>query len=149
MNTDLTEHWNTIHQKIEADWAVLSDVWADSVHDSFRNRFIDRLTNSIEAYLRGGYDGIEVKGEGLIGFVRLIDELGERLSALTGESFIPANSDDEGNEYVQLDETLLRGDYTVKKKFRDDREEYRLRNETEDITFKRENPLSIKSILDL
>jgi hypothetical protein len=146
---DLTEQWMTILQKLEADWDVLSDAWTDGVHDSFRKRFVDRLANSLNAYLRGSYCGISVRGAGLIGFVRQIDELGERMSTLTGEPFAVSNSDKRGNEYIRLDEPLLRSDDTVKRKFRDAREENSLLNETEDITYKREHPLSIKSIMDL
>ncbi len=146
---DLTEQWSTILQKLEADWAVLSDVWTDCVHDSYRERYVDRLADSIQAYLRGSYGGITVRGAGLIGFFRQIDELGERMSALTGEPFVVSNPDRRGNEYIQLDEPLLRSDDTVKRKFRDAREEDRLLNETEDITYQREHPLSIKSIMDL
>lgn len=147
---DLTEQWNSIFQKLEADWDVVADSWNDCVHDAFQKYHVQPMKDSLAAYLQGGYGHISVRGEGLIDLVHLIDEWGEKLSAMTGEPFVPTNPEkSQGNEYIDLGEPMLRCDDRVKKKFRDEREENILAHESEDITYKRQHPYSMKTILDI
>ena len=81
--------------------------------------------------------------------LRFIEESGNKLSSLTGQPFCAGNDEREGNEYVQLGEPLLRGDGLMRGKFRDQRQEDILTNESDDITYKRQHPYSLKTILDL
>lgn len=147
---DLTEHWNSIYRKLEAEWAITYDSWDDTVHEAFYKEYIRRLKNCIIAYLQGSCGSLEVRGVGLIDLVRLIEECGQIFSELTGEPFLPASAgESHGNDYTVLDEPLLHPDGRVKKKFRDEREEDILINETDDIIYERQHPNSYKSIFDL
>ena len=147
---DLTEHWNSIYQKLEAEWAVTYDIWDDSVHEAFHEKFMQRFKDCIIAYLHGHCGSLEVRGVGLIDLVRLIEECGQELSELTGEPFLPANADkSHGNDYTVLDEPLLSSDGRVKKKYRNEREEEILTNETDDIIYDRQHPNKYKSLFDI
>ena len=146
---DLIEQCNVLYQKLEADWNVTTDNWNDIVHDSFQKSCVQHLKDSIVAYLQGSYGSISVRGKGLVDLLKFIDESARRLSALTGEPFVAGNTESQGNDYVQLGEGLLRGDGSMKDKFRDRREEEILTNESNDITYKRQHPNSLKTILDL
>lgn len=147
---DLNEHWNSIYQKLEADWSLTYDSWDDSVHEGFHKKYVQRLKDCIIAYLQGRCGSLEVRGVGLIDLVRLIEECGQRLSELTGTPFLPANADEShGNDYTVLDEPLLRPDGRVKKKYRNEREEEILTNETDEIIYDRQHPRRYKSIFDI
>ena len=137
---DLVEQWYRISQKLEADWDLVSDVWMDSVHDDFQKWHIEKMKDSINAYLQGDYGGIAVRGYGLIDLLQIIEETGEKISDLTGMAFDPSNPEGRGNEYIHLGEPLLEYDDNVKKKFRDDREDDILANESDDILREREHP---------
>ena len=147
---DLTEQWMSIFQKLGADWDIVADSWDDCVHDAFQKYHVQLLKDSLAAYLQGSYGHISVRGKGLIDLVRLIDECGEKLSAMTGVPFAPVNpAESQGNEYIDLGEPMLRYDDRIKDKFRNEHEEGILAHESEDITFKRQHPYSIQTILDI
>ena len=146
---DLVEQCNVLYQKLEADWNVTTDSWRDSVHDSYEKRYVQHIKDCIVAYIRGSYGGISVRGKGLIDLLRFIEESGNKLSSLTGQPFCAGNNEKKGNEYVSLGEPILRGDGSMRDKFRDRRQEDILTNESDDITYKRQHPYSLKTILDL
>lgn len=146
---DLIEQCNVLYQKLEADWNVTTDSWNDCVHDSFHNNYLQHIKDSVVAYLQGSYGGINVRGKGLVDLLRFIEESGNKLSALTGQPFSALNLEKKGNDYTPLGEPMLNGNGAIKNKFRDERQEDILTNESDDITYKRQHPYSLKTILDL
>lgn len=148
---DFTVQWDSIFQKLDADWnSLLSDIWQDSVHDKFEQRFIQHMKDCIVAYLQGSCGSIWVREVGLVDIEKYVEESAQELSGMTGEPFLLGdNNSDSGNDYIHLRDNLLRNDGTVKSEYRDRREEYIHTNESEDITYKRQHPLSMKAIMDL
>lgn len=136
---DLIEQCNTLYQKLDADWSVTTDSWNDIVHDSYENKHIKRIKDSLLAYIQGSYGGISVRGKGLVDFLNFIDECGSKLSSLTGEPFNAGNDEKKGNEYIPIDEQMLRYDGRVKDRYRDKRQEEILIHETDDITYSRQH----------
>ena len=149
-SVDYAEQWNAIYQKLEAEWNVTSDSWSDCVHDSFQNRYVQKMKDSIVAYLQGQCGGIHVHGVGLVELLNRIEEIGEKMESLTGVPFsIKSAEERQGNDYIELDELLLDEYDCVKEKYRNKREEEILIHETDDIIWKREHPNSLKTILDI
>ena len=146
---DLIEQCNMLYQKLEADWDVTTDCWNDSVQYSFQKRYVQHLKDSIVAYLQGYYGGLIVRGKGLVDLLNFIEESGDKLSSLTGQPFRVENLEKQGNEYISLGEPLLNENCAVRDKYHDKRQESILTHESDDITFKRQHPLSMKTILDL
>ncbi len=147
---DLAEQWNTIYQKLEAEWDVTSDSWSDCVHDSFQKRYVQKMKDCIIAYLQGQCGSILVQGVGFVELMNRIEEIGKKMESLTGVPFCLENNEEEqGNDYIELDEPLLDEYDNVKAKFRNKREEEILIHETDDIIWKREHPNSLKTIYDL
>lgn len=130
---DLAEQWNTIYQKLEAEWDVTSDSWNDCVHDSFQKRYVQKMKDSIIAYLQGQCDGIIVQGVGFVELMNRIEKIGKKLESLTGVPFCLESTEEQGNDYIDLDEPILDEYDRVKGKFRNKREEDILIHETDDM----------------
>lgn len=145
---DLTEQWNSIYQKLEADWDIVCDSWDDRVRDTFQERYVQKMKDCINAYLQGDYGRITVKGVGLIELVHRIEDAGQKISSLSGVPFSPSSLEEQlGNDYINLEEPLLNEYNRVKNKFRNEREEEILVHETDDIIYDRKHD-RYKSIIE-
>lgn len=137
---DLTEQWNSIYQKLVADWDIVCDSWDDCVRDAFQDRYVQKMKDCINAYLQGDYGSITVKGVGLTELIHRIEEAGYKLSSLTGVPFDPSSTVEKlGNDYIDLDEPLLNEYNRIKYKFRNEREEEILNHEIDEVIYDRKH----------